>query len=161
MAESSRSGRQARIRALVEGREISSQGELVELLAAEGIVVTQGTLSRDLVDIGAVRTRGSRGQLVYALADESTEPVAEARLARLCAEVMLTAEASANLVVLKTPPGAAQYMASAIDRAGLLEVLGTIAGDDTILLIARDATGGPVLAERFNDMALTGKPTGA
>ncbi|HSN44243.1 MAG TPA: arginine repressor [Propionibacteriaceae bacterium] len=161
MAESSRSGRQARIRALVEEREISSQGELVDLLASEGIVVTQGTLSRDLVDIGAVRTRGSRGQLVYALAEEATEPVVEARLARLCAEVMLTAEASANLVVLKTPPGAAQYMASAIDRAGLVEVLGTIAGDDTILLIARDATGGPVLAERFTDMALTGKPTSA
>ena len=160
MAESSRAVRQSRIRALVEGTEISSQGDLVDLLAADGIVVTQGTLSRDLVDIGAVRTRGSRGQLVYAMAEETTEPVAEARLARLCAEVMVGADASANLIVLKTPPGAAQYMASAIDRAGLESILGTIAGDDTILVIAREATGGPALAERFNEMARTGKPAG-
>jgi transcriptional regulator of arginine metabolism len=81
---------------------------------------------------------------------------AENRLARICAEVMVAADSSANLVVLKTPPGAAQYFASAIDLARNNAVVGTIAGDDTILIIARDPSGGAVLADWFTAMASTG-----
>ncbi len=76
-----------------------------------------------------------------------------ARLARLCGELLVSAESSANLVVLRTPPGAAQYLASAIDHSVLPGVLGTIAGDDTVLVIARDADGGDELAARFVALA--------
>ena len=75
----------------------------------------------------------------------------EGRLSRLCSEILVSAEASANLVVLRTPPGAAQYFASAIDRVAWPDILGTIAGDDTILLITREPAGGAELADRFLD----------
>ena len=108
-----------------------------------------------------MRVRGQDGHLVYAVpADggDRTPQVGEfatfeSRLNRLCSEVLVSAEASANLVVLRTPPGAAQYFASAIDRVGWDSILGTIAGDDTILLIARDATGGAPIADRFLQMS--------
>ena len=83
----------------------------------------------------------------------------ESRLTRLCSEVLVSAEASANLVVLRTPPGAAQYFASAIDRVGWDSILGTIAGDDTILLITRDPRGGDVIAHRFVQMSQGGRRT--
>ncbi len=153
---SSRAARQARILALIESGSISSQAELAELLAAEDIIVSQGTLSKDLVDIGAVRVRGAAGGLVYAPPGAeyaSDRATSEARLARICADVLLSADASANLAVLKTPPGAAQYFASAIDRVGYDDIVGTIAGDDTVMIIAREATGGSALADFFVDMA--------
>lgn len=154
-----RASRQARILALVESREVSSQSELAELLAAEGINVSQGTLSKDLLEIGAVRIRGSKGNLVYAAPGTDTAPDAsglESRLARLTQEVLLGADASANMVVLRTPPGAAQYFASAIDKVAWSSILGTIAGDDTVLLIARDPRGGEDLAARFMEMGGSG-----
>ena len=113
--------RHAKIITLLEQHEVHSQNELSELLADDGVQVNQGTLSRDLVEIGALRIRGSNGHLVYAVPSEGGDRTPhvgefanfEGRLARLCAEVLVSAEASANLVVLRTPPGAAQYFASA------------------------------------------------
>jgi transcriptional regulator of arginine metabolism len=156
-----KTARHARIIALLGAHEVRSQTELAELLAAEGVQVTQGTLSRDLVDVGALRVRGTGGHLVYAVpADggDRTPSVGEfatfeARLARLCGEVLVSAEASANLVVVRTSPGAAQYFASAIDRVGWESILGTIAGDDTILLITRSPAGGSALAEQLLTMS--------
>lgn len=158
MAEqrSSRVARQGRIQSLIESRQIASQAELAGLLAADGIVVSQGTLSRDLLEIGAVRVRGSSGALIYARpgTDVASEHAAlEARLARVCAEVLISARSSGNLVVLKTPPGAAQYFASAIDRVANPHVLGTIAGDDTVLLISSEAMGGLGLADWLGELA--------
>ena len=149
--------RHAQIIALLERRPVRSQTELADLLAEHGVVVTQGTLSRDLVEVGALRVRGPDGHLTYAVPGEGGDrrPVIaesaafESRLARLCGEVLVSAEASANLVVLRTPPGAAQYFASAIDRVGWNSILGTIAGDDTILLITREPAGGARLAAQF------------
>ncbi len=156
-----KTARHARIIALLGQHQVRSQTELAELLSADGVQVTQGTLSRDLVEVGAVRVRGSSGPLVYAVPGEGGDRTPhvgefatfEARLARLCTEVLVTAEASANLVVLRTPPGAAQYFASAIDRVGWVSILGTIAGDDTVLLITRDATGGAEIAGAFLQMS--------
>jgi transcriptional regulator of arginine metabolism len=142
---------------LVSTREVKSQGELAHLLAETGLHVTQATLSRDLVKV-----RGLSGALVYAVPGEGGDrrpsaPGASAaaaqRLARLCGELLVTAEASANLVVLRTPPGAAQYLASAFDKTELPDVLGTIAGDDTVLVIGRDPRGGADLARRFLALA--------
>jgi transcriptional regulator of arginine metabolism len=161
-----KAARHAKIITLLEQHEIRSQSELAELLANDGVQVNQGTLSRDLVEIGALRVRNSSGHLVYAVPAEGGDRKPhvgefasfEGRLARLCAEILVSAEASANLVVLRTPPGAAQYFAGAIDRVGWESILGTIAGDDTILLITRSTSGGDDLAEQFLIMSRTGKP---
>jgi transcriptional regulator of arginine metabolism len=135
------------------------------------VSVTQATLSRDLVELRAVKIRTPGGALAYAVPAEggnrAPAPVADAemlaaRLARLCAELLVTAEASGNLVVLRTPPGAAQFLASAIDHSVLPGVLGTIAGDDTVLIIARETDelagrgAGAVLAARFLALATDG-----
>jgi transcriptional regulator of arginine metabolism len=156
-----KSARHAKIISLLERHQVRSQAELAELLASEGVSVTQGTVSRDLLDLGALRVRGEGGHLIYAVPGEGgdrTPVVGEQaafndRLARLCAEIMVSAEASANLVVLRTPPGAAQYFASAIDRASWNSILGTIAGDDTVMVIARDPQGGRAIAEAFIELA--------
>jgi transcriptional regulator of arginine metabolism len=157
-----KAARQAKIVDLLGRHPVRSQTELAELLAASGVVVTQATLSRDLVELDAVRVRHPGGSLVYAVPGEGGDrtpraavetAAAEARLARLCQELLVSAEASANLVVLRTPPGAAQFLASALDHTGLTEVLGTIAGDDTVVLISRDPTGGEPLAGRLLALA--------
>ncbi|WP_205475139.1 arginine repressor [Nocardioides sp. SYSU D00038] len=152
---------------LVTHHEVRSQGELAALLSAGGIHVTQATLSRDLVELDAVKVRTASGALVYAVPAEGGDrrPAAPAetaaaasRLAKLCGELLVSAEASANLVVLRTPPGAAQYLASAFDKAELGDILGTIAGDDTLLVIGRDPEGGDDLARRFLALADTHAP---
>jgi transcriptional regulator of arginine metabolism len=86
---------------------------------------------------------------------------AQHRLSKLCSELLVSAEGSANLVLLRTPPGAAQFLASAIDKAELgpdNPVLGTIAGDDTVLVIGRDPAGGHTLAHRFTALAERAEP---
>jgi transcriptional regulator of arginine metabolism len=162
-----KAARQAKIVDLLGRHPVRSQTELAELLADSGVVVTQATLSRDLVELDAVRVRHSAGSLVYAVPGEGGDrtpragvetAAAEARLARLCQELLVSAEASVNLVVLRTPPGAAQFLASALDHAQLTEVLGSIAGDDTVVLISRDPTCGESLAGRL--LAL-GRPVDA
>lgn len=138
-----RTGRQQRIVTILGRTEVRSQNELLDLLADDGIDVTQATLSRDLLELGAVKVRSGR-TLVYAVPGEGGDRTARpapdrtqltARLRRVCEELLVTAEPSHNLVVLRTPPGAANYLASAIDHAALAGVLGTIAGDDTIMVI--------------------------
>ncbi|SDQ51782.1 arginine repressor [Quadrisphaera sp. DSM 44207] len=156
-----RAARHARITDLLGRTAVRSQAELADLLAADGLAVTQATLSRDLVELGAVKVRSEHG-LVYAVpaegGDRTPRPavgagVADARLGRLCEDLLVTAEACANLVVLRTPPGAAQFLASAVDHAAVPEVLGCVAGDDTVLLVARTADGGAELAARLLALA--------
>ncbi len=153
-----KTARQGRLVALLTSRPVRSQAELAALLADDGLVVGQATLSRDLVELGAVRVRGEGGTLVYALPQEGgdrspqsalSQELLDARLTRLCAELLVTAEASANIVVLRTPPGAANFLALAIDHSVMPTVLGSIAGDDTVMLITRDPQGGADVAERF------------
>jgi transcriptional regulator of arginine metabolism len=153
-----RVARQARIVELVSTMAIRSQTELAKILAAEGVDVTQATLSRDLDELGAVKLRGAdAGAPVYVIPEDGS-PVrgvqgGTTRLTRLLGELLVSADHSANLTVLRTPPGAAQFLASAIDRAALHEVIGTIAGDDTVLVIARESVTGSELADRFRTMA--------
>ena len=160
-----KAARHALIVDLLTRHPIRSQAELAERLAASGLRVTQGTLSRDLVELDAVRVRDARGVLVYAVpgegGDRTPRPAidsaaAESRLARLAGELLVSAEASANLVVLRTPPGAAQFLASALDKAELPAVLGCIAGDDTVLVVARTAGGGAAVAARLLALAESG-----
>jgi transcriptional regulator of arginine metabolism len=162
-----KAARQQRIAELLGDHAVRSQAELAALLALEGLHVTQGTLSRDLVELDAVRVRDARGVLVYAVpgegGDRTPRPAGESanaasRLARLCAELLVSAEPSANLVVLKTPPGAAQFLASALDKAQLATSLGTIAGDDTVVIISRDPEGGADLARNLLALAQHTEP---
>ncbi len=156
-----KSARQQLIIDQLGSREVRSQTELAELLGKKGVHVTQATLSRDLFELDAVKVRLGSGTLVYAVPAEGGDrtPVhgeraaASHRLARLCGELLASAEASANLVVLRTPPGAAQFLASAIDKVELADVLGCIAGDDTVLVIGRDPAGGDALAQKFTAFA--------
>ncbi|GAA3240327.1 arginine repressor [Actinocorallia longicatena] len=144
---------------LLERHPVHSQGELAKLLADSGMEVGQATLSRDLVEIGAVRLRTDEGTLVYAVPGEGGERIKKAktgstesfsgRLVRLAQELLVSAEASANLVIVRTPPGAAQYLASAIDHAEWPSILGTVAGDDSILVISRDPVGGEAVAAQL------------
>lgn len=154
--------RHRRIVELLRLNQVRSQVELAQLLTEEGLAVTQATLSRDLVELSAVKVRHADGGLVYAVPGEGGDRTPQAgvehaallaRLARLCEELLVTAEASANLVVLHTPPGAAQFLASAIDHTVLPDVLGTIGGDDTVLVVTRDPDGGDAVANRFLSLA--------
>lgn len=151
-----RAARHQRIVELLGRQAVHSQAALARLLAEDGLKVTQATLSRDLVDLQAVRVRDRDGQLVYAVPAEGGDPTprpavddaaASDRLGRRLVELLVSAEASANLVVLRTPPGAAQFLASALDHAVAPDVLGTIAGDDTVLVISRTPGGGAALAK--------------
>jgi transcriptional regulator of arginine metabolism len=158
-----KTSRQQRIVAILGRRIIHSQSALRDALAEDGIEVTQATLSRDLEELGAVKVRDSSGALVYAVpgegGDRTARPghnertVAEGRLARLAEELVVSVEGNGPLVVVRTPPGAAHFLASAVDHADLAAVMGCIAGDDTILLICREGFSGPDLAEYFRSIA--------
>ncbi|NJP66884.1 arginine repressor [Streptomyces spiramenti] len=157
-----RAARHRRIVDILGRQAVRSQSRLARLLADDGLAVTQATLSRDLDELGAVKIRNSAGELIYAVPSEGGyrtphaplgESVKEERMARLAGELLISAESSANLVVLRTPPGAAQFLASAIDQAELHVVLGTIAGDDTLLLISREPDGGRALADHLLRLA--------
>jgi transcriptional regulator of arginine metabolism len=157
-----KAARQQRISELLTRTAVRSQTQLAQLLADDGIEVTQATLSRDLLELDAVKVRIPSGALVYAVPAQGGDPrpqaagdstAAEARLARLLNELLVSAEGSANLALLRTPPGAAQFLASAIDRARPEDVLGTVAGDDTVLVISRRPDGGGATAERLLALA--------
>ena len=167
----SKNARHARIVSLIRDRGVRSQSELGDLLAAEGLSTTQATLSRDLEELGAVKVRGTDGSAaVYLIPEDGQAPLrlaeqAPERLKRLLRELLTGADASGNLVVLRTPPGAAQFLASAFDRSGLPDVVGTIAGDDTILVVAREpeppgGSVGAALAAKLLDWAGLNSPTG-
>lgn len=157
----SRAARHDKIVAILAEHPVRSQAELAAVLEADGLSVTQATLSRDLDELGAVKLRSPDGGLpVYVVPEDGSPLTARtvdddppARLARLLGELLVSAEASANLVIVRTPPGASNFLASALDRARLPEVLGTVAGDDTILVVARHPAGGTDLVRRLFGLA--------
>ena len=158
-----KAARHARIVELLETVPVASQTELGRLLAGVGAGVTQATVSRDLEELGAVKVRTPRG-MAYAVPAEGrprpgTPEAVDARLGRLLEELLVSAEATGGLVVLRTPPGGAHLLGSALDRAGLPEVAGTVAGDDTVLLVTRTApnAGSDALASRLLRLA-EGRP---
>jgi transcriptional regulator of arginine metabolism len=134
---------------------VHSQSDLVRLLEKSGFEVTQATASRDLVDIGALRSRDRDGNAVYRL--QIDESQSRSRVISLPWELILSVESSGNLAVVRTPPGGAQLLACALDVAlahGLLNsFIGTIAGDDTVLLVSKKSAGGAALAKELQKMA--------
>jgi transcriptional regulator of arginine metabolism len=153
-----RTARHARIAELIGSRPVHSQTELADLLAAEGVQVTQATLSRDLEELRAVKVRSGDGPAVYLIPEDGTRALrpgeqAPARLVRLLRELLTGADASGNLVVLRTPPGSAHVVGSALDRAGLPDILGTVAGDDTLIVVVSEDAGGAAVADEMTDLA--------
>jgi transcriptional regulator of arginine metabolism len=140
--------RQGQILRLVNERRLSTQTEVAEALREEGYEATQTTVSRDIAQLGLVKVRDEEGRLVYALPGAADLD----RLSELAGALRrwaLRLAASGNLVVVQAPPGHAQALARAIDGAGLPDILGTVAGDDTIFVAARDGVSGADLAEEL------------
>lgn len=146
--------RQQVIAKLIGKLPVTSQPQLVDLLAADGIAATQTTVSRDLEDLGAVKVRVPGGETVYAIPEfEPARLAPEDHLRRVMGEWVADARHSGNLVVLRTPPGCAHVVASALDRSNLPGLLGTVAGDDTLLCVADESLGGARLAITIRDLA--------
>ena len=135
--------RRRAIRRILMTRHITRQSDLVQQLVEEGFEVTQATVSRDLAEMGAVKRRSSDGLFGYTLPEETT-PLDGGReiVASVLAQFAHTITSTGGLVVIKTPPGAAQVVAGAVDRAGVGGVLGTVAGDDTLLVVVDEQVGG-------------------
>ena len=154
MATLGKPQRQHRIARLLEEQAISSQAQLVEMLAADGVIATQATVSRDLEELGAVKVRIPGGAMAYAVPEHSkaTAPPDE-HMRRVMGEFVVEVSHSGNLVVLRTPPGSAHVIGSALDRAGVPDVLGNVAGDDTIIVVCAESAGGARVAARLAELA--------
>ena len=146
--------RQHRVARILEEHPVASQDQLVELLAAEGVIATQVTVSRDLEELGAVKVRMAGGESVYAIPEHAKDrPAPEDHLRRVMGEWVVEVAHSLNVIVLRTPPGSAHVVGSAIDRAGMSGVLGTVAGDDTLLVVVSERVGGEQVARRLSALA--------
>ncbi len=143
--------RRRALRHLIAEHAVHSQEDLLRLLTAAGHRVSQSTVSRDLEAIGARKVQDGTGPARYAV--EALAPAHSPELAAALALHVTGLAASGNLVVVHTPPGTADLVALALDQAGLPEVLGTVAGDDTVLVVAADATGGAALAQTLERIA--------
>jgi len=146
--------RQHRITKLLEAQPVTSQAQLVDLLKSEGVDATQTTVSRDLEDLGAVKVRLPGGETAYALPELPVQQIApEDHLRRVLGEWVVEVAHSVNLIVLRTPPGSAHVVGSALDRSGLEGVVGTVAGDDTVLVVVSEDIGGDAMAAHLRDVA--------
>lgn len=154
MATLGKPQRQHRIARLLEEQVVSSQGQVVELLANEGVNATQATVSRDLEELGAVKVRIPGGSTAYAIPEHAKErPVPEDHLKRVMGDFVVEVQHSGNLVILRTPPGSAHVIGSALDRASLPDVIGTVAGDDTVLVVCSESAGGASIADELSGLA--------
>ncbi|ACU54576.1 arginine repressor, ArgR [Acidimicrobium ferrooxidans DSM 10331] len=154
--------RQYRIAKLISQQAISSQQQIVDLLAVEGISATQATVSRDLDELGAIKVRGPQGQSVYAIPDlPRDQTTSEDYLRRVLSEWLVEVAVARDLVLAKTPPGCAHVVAAALDRAKPDGVLGTVAGDDTLLIVVSQGSTAPEVAALLHNLAgLPGEPRG-
>ena len=146
--------RQHRVARLLAGHVVTRQEQLVGLLADEGIESTQATVSRDLDDLGAVKVRVPGAESMYAIPEHPADRVVPIdQLRRVMGEWVVDVGYSGNLVVLRTPPGSAHVVASALDRTGIEGSIGTVAGDDTLMVVAAEGTTGEQLATALRALA--------
>ncbi len=150
----SKRSRQHLVVRLLADAPVTSQSQLVELLADHEIEATQATVSRDLDELGAIKVRVPGGALVYAIPEHPNEQLAPTdHLRRVLGEWLGEVTSSGNIVIARTPPGSAHVVGSALDRAALGEVAGTVAGDDTVFIVATEGTTGAELADTLRDLA--------
>ena len=152
---SSVSARRAKAISLIKAGVVHSQSDLVKLLKKAGFVVTQATASRDLEEVGAVRSRNESGELVYQIGASSDGAISKSM--PLPSDLILSVESSGNLVVVRTPPGGAQFLASSLDNSGIKSIIGTIAGDDTVLVVSKKSNGGADLAKELLSFGTSSK----
>ena len=152
---SSVSARRAKAISLIKAGVVHSQSDLVKLLKKAGFVVTQATASRDLEEVGAVRSRNESGELVYQIGASSDGAISKSM--PLPSDLILSVESSGNLVVVRTPPGGAQFLASSLDNSGIKSIIGTIAGDDTVLVVSKKSNGGADLAKELLSFGISSK----
>jgi transcriptional regulator of arginine metabolism len=152
MPRSNAAARRLVLRRLLEEPVPRTQEELATRLAEEGHPVTQATVSRDLSAIGAVKAKGPSGQTLYELS--ATDPAASDPdievLRRRLQSFVTGLDGSLNLTVVRTHPSTAPSVAAALDATSLEGVLGTVAGDDTVLIVTRDPDGGMPLAQHLS-----------
>ena len=146
--------RQYLVARIIEAQPVANQAALVDLLAAEGVSATQATVSRDLEDLGAIKVRLPGGETAYAIpAFPKQQQAPEDHLRRMFGDWVVEVSHSDNIVIIRTPPGSAHVVASALDRSGLPGVLGTVAGDDTIFIVVASDVGGQAIATQFIELA--------
>lgn len=146
--------RQHAVEKILADHQVTSQGQLVELLAEAGFEATQATVSRDLEELGAVKVRVPGGDSIYAVPEIAHQRQApEDHLRRVFGDWVVEVATNDLVVVLRTPPGSAHVVASAIDRSGRSDIIGTVAGDDTILVVVAAGSSGDRVAAEFRDLA--------
>jgi transcriptional regulator of arginine metabolism len=144
---SSVAARRSKAISLIKAGVVHSQSDLVKLLKKAGFAVTQATASRDLEEVGAVRSRNELGELIYQIGASSDGAISKSM--PLPSDLILSVESSGNLAVVRTPPGGAQFLASSLDNSGISSIIGTIAGDDTVLVVSKKSNGGAELAKEL------------
>ena len=144
---SSVAARRSKAISLIKAGVVHSQSDLVKLLKKAGFDVTQATASRDLEEVGAVRSRNESGELVYQIGASADGAISKSM--PLPSDLILSVESSGNLAVVRTPPGGAQFLASSLDNSGIKSIIGTIAGDDTVLVVSKKSNGGADLAKEL------------
>ncbi|MEO0127448.1 MAG: arginine repressor [candidate division WOR-3 bacterium] len=147
--------RQQKIRELIQSKEISTQEQLVAELQKHDVLVTQATLSRDLREIGVIKVSKGLGDYVYKIADEVSS--SEKELKNKFLNFVRDIKETGNLILIKTPPGEAQGVARVIDLAEMEHILGTVAGDDTILVVVDSADNTKKVKKRFQDLLVKPK----
>ncbi len=156
----SKTNRQHLIVKLLSEHSVTSQQQLVDLLADQKVNANRATVSRDLDELGAVTVRIAGGDTAYAIPEHPVARIApEEHLRRVLSDWVADIGSSGNLAVVRTPPGSAHVVASALDRAGIEEILGTVAGDDSLIVVASEGTSGAELAGHLRGLAgLKGPP---
>lgn len=147
--------RHKKILEAIKEQEISTQEELVEALQKAGFSVTQATISRDIKELGLVKVPGKSGVSRYTVPGEPLNPRNEDRMKRLFKDAVISMDSSENLIIIKTLPGEAQGVASTVDNAGWPEIIGTVGGDDTILVVIKPKKMTHTILKKF--VALTGR----
>ena len=146
--------RQQSITRLISERDVTSQPQLLRLLKKSGIAATQATVSRDLEDLGAVKVRTAKGETAYAIPEFEPERIAPLeQLRRVLSEWVADIQVSHPLVIVRTPPGCAHVVASALDRSRIEGLVGTVAGDDTMFCVASEKFGAKKLAAHLGKLA--------
>ncbi|HWJ63922.1 MAG TPA: arginine repressor [Acidimicrobiales bacterium] len=154
VARPTKNQRQHLVAKLLSQHAVTSQEQLVSLLADEGVTATQATVSRDLDDLGAIKVRAGAGETVYAIPELPKDQRApEDHLRRTLGDWVVEVASSGNLVVLRTPPGTANVVGSALDRSGMPEVIGTVAGDDTLFVVVAEGLTGAQVADQLRELA--------
>lgn len=141
--------RQKRIIDIIRTKSIETQEQLAIELGLAGFAVTQATVSRDVKELGLIKVPGENNSSIYAVPDRTVIPDKERRLKRLFVDSVQKIDYSENMVVLKTLPGEAQGVASAIDNSDWPEIIGTVAGDDTIIMVVKPKSAVPDIVNRL------------